>query len=305
VSIIVLTFYRPQKLEEALRSCLGQRTHSGAPFEIVVVDNAPDASAAPIVARLATGAITLRYVHEPRPGTSRARNAGFMHARGRFFALIDDDEQASPEWLTHLTRAQRDYDADVVFGPVYPKFDRPPKRHLEFLTRFYTYALERPTGSVVGERATNNALVRRGCWRTAEPFNIALGLTAGEDTLFFSQLRAEGARFVWCAEAFVTERIPRERTSWRYVCRLSFQRGQCRAATPLLLDPPRVSRTIFWMGVGAVQFLGLLPAVSVLWLIDRQRALYCAWKMLAGLGKLLFWTGRHQIYGKPPVSAAP
>ena len=64
------------------------------------------------------------------PGSPVRRNAGFANARGRFLALIDDDEQASPDWLAHLTRAQRTCDADVVFGPVYPEFDPLPERDL-------------------------------------------------------------------------------------------------------------------------------------------------------------------------------
>lgn len=304
VSIVIPTFHRPEHLREALESCLGQRTESGSAFEIVVVDNAPDATAAAVVAGLDRGMIPVRYIHEPRPGISRARNAGFAQARGRFLALIDDDEQASPHWLAHLTRVQREYGADVVFGPVYPRFEQPPERYVGFLTRFYTYTLPRPTGSLVGERSTNNALVRRACLRTSEPFNVDLGLTGGEDILFFRQLRADGARFIWCAEALLTERIPPERTRWSYLWRRSFQRGQCRASTPMLLDPPMKMQTAFWMAVGAVQFLGLLPAVCVLWLVDRQRALYCAWKMLSGLGKL-FWMRRFRppTYGKAPASA--
>lgn len=305
VSIIVPTFHRPEFLREALRSCLAQRTDSDSPFEIVVVDNASDSSAAAIVAELAGGSIPVRYVHEPRPGISHARNAGFARARGRFLALIDDDEQASPDWLAHLTGAQRQYGADVVFGPVYPQFEPRPERYFWFLERFYTYTLTRPTGSRVGERSTNNALVRRACLRTGEPFKVDLGVTGGEDTLFFRQLRADGARFVWCAEAFVTERILPERTSWSYVWRRSFQRGQCRASTPMLLDPPLKLHTACWMVVGAAQFLGLLPAVCVLWLVDRQRALYCAWKMTGGLGKVMWMRRfRPQTYGKSAASAA-
>ena len=306
VSIIVPTFCRPDGLRDTLESCLGQRTDLGLPFEIVVVDNAPDASARPIVAGLQAGKVPIRYVHEPRPGISHARNAGFAQARGRLLALIDDDEQASPDLLAHLTRAQRHYGADVVFGPVYPKFEPRPERYVGFLEQFYTYTLTRPTGSPVGERSTNNALVRQACLRTAAPFDVDLGLTGGEDTLFFRQLRADGARFVWCAEAFVTERIPPERTSWSYVWRRSFQRGQCRASTPMRLDPPRKMHTAFWMVVGAAQFLSLLPAVGALWLVDRQRALYCVWKMTGGLGKVMWMRRfRPQTYGKAAASAAP
>jgi succinoglycan biosynthesis protein ExoM len=304
VSIIIPTYHRPESLRSALRSCLMQRTDSAQSFEIVVVDNSPDRSASPVVAELKQESVPVRYAHEPRPGISHARNTGFACARGRFLALLDDDEQASPDWLAHLILAQRTCRADVVFGPVYPEFERRPERHLRFLQRFYTYTLKRPTGSLVGERSTNNALVRRACLHASEPFAVDLGLIGGEDVLFFSQLRAQGARFVWCAEGFVTERIPPERTRWSYVWRRSFQRGQCRASTPMLLNPPRRLRTAFWMVVGAGQFVGLLPAVCVLWLVDRERALSCAWKMIGGLGKVLWMMRfRPQAYRRPASSA--
>jgi hypothetical protein len=147
--------------------------------------------------------------------------------------------------------------------------------------------------------------VRRACVRAAEPFVLDLGLNGGEDTLFFRQLRAQGARFVWSAEAFVIERIPPERTEWSYLWRRAFRRGQCRASTPLLLDPPRRTHTLFWMVAGAVQFLGLLPAICGFWLIDRQRALYCASKMIGGLGKVA-WMGRLQpTYARARADHAP
>ena len=46
VSIVIPTYQRPDDLRNALRSCLMQRADSGRPFEIVVVDNSPDGSAA-------------------------------------------------------------------------------------------------------------------------------------------------------------------------------------------------------------------------------------------------------------------
>lgn len=73
----------------------------------------------------------------------------------------------------------------------------------------------------------------------------------------------------------------------------------------MLLDPPRRLRTALWMIVGAGQFMGLLPAVCVLWLVDRERALSCAWKMLGGLGKV-FWMMRFRplAYRRPEPCAA-
>lgn len=292
VSIIIPTFRRENDLKTVIDRCLRQYTYECAGFEIVVVDNSPERSAELTVEGIDSGDITLRYLHEPKAGISHARNSCIKAAHGHFLALIDDDEIPEPDWLYQLTRTQSVYDADVVFGPVHPRFDMPLGRDRNFLTAFYTYSLSLPTGSPVGVRSTNNALIRRVCldhWD--EPFDTNLGLTGGEDTLFFSKLQAMGKKFVWSAEAIVTETIPAQRITWSTIWKRSFQRGQCRASTPALLSPPRMDKTLFWMGIGAVQLIGLLPIVVLLWLPDRQRALLCAWKMVSGLGKI-FWMKR-------------
>jgi GT2 family glycosyltransferase len=298
VSIVIPTFRRPALLRRAILSCCQQQVAGGRTYEILVVDNCPDGSAEAMVAALDTGRVRLRYVSEKRPGISHARNAGFSHARGRLLALIDDDERADPDWLLRLTEAMQAHKAGVVFGPVYPEFEQPPRRNGVFLTRFYTYSIDAPTGTFVGPRSTNNALVDRCCVQGQAPFAVELGLTGGEDTLFFGQLQAGGARMIWCAEAAVWESVPATRTSWAFIWRRAFQRGQCRASTPMLLDPPRWGRAALWMGVGAVQFVGLLPMVGVLWFLNRQTALYCAWKMVGGLGKVLWMRSfRPRTYG--------
>lgn len=312
VSIVIPTFRRPALLRRTLLSCCGQQVAWGGSYEIVVVDSAPDGSVEAVIAGIDTGGVPLRHVTERRPGISHARNTGLRAARGRWLALIDDDERAGSDWLRHLTATLQAYRADVVFGPVHPEFERTPGRDGAFLTRFYTYTTGVPTGTEVGERSTNNALIARACLKgRTEPFAVALGLTGGEDTLFFSQLRAEGALMVWCAEAAVHETIPPTRTTRAFVWRRAFQRGQCRASTPMLLDPPRRWRTALWMGAGTVQAIGLLPAMAALWFVDRQRALYCGWKMIGGLGKI-FWMRRFRprTYGsetppRPFASATP
>jgi succinoglycan biosynthesis protein ExoM len=289
VSIVIPTFRRPRNLSRALESCLDQRTASGRAYEIVVVDNAPEGSAALVVAEVCrNAAVAIRYVHEPRPGISHARNAGLTFARGRFVAMLDDDERASAHWLWHLTRTQRDYQADVVFGPVLPEFEPVPEHDAAFLRRFHAYSTGKPTGARVGERSTNNALIRVARLAEGPAFDSRLGLIGGEDTLFFSQLRAKGARFIWCADAHVTETIPPERTTWPYVRWRAFRRGQCRAGTPMLLDPPRPARTVFWMGIGAIQLVGFGTIAAGLWLLRARATPQFTAKAIGGLGKLLW-----------------
>ena len=102
VSVVVCTRDRAG----LLAACLDRlRALTYAPLEIVVVDNAPtDGSTRDLVAAVAAEDPRFRYVHEPRPGLSRARNAGLAAARGRFLAYTDDDVAVDPGWVEGLLR---------------------------------------------------------------------------------------------------------------------------------------------------------------------------------------------------------
>ncbi|MBX4159106.1 glycosyltransferase, partial [Lactiplantibacillus plantarum] len=86
---------------------------------VVVVDNDPDGSAAPLAERLRSqGPVPLAYVHAPIPGVATARNAGLAATDAPLIAFLDDDEAASPRWLAALLEAQVQTGADVLFGPI-------------------------------------------------------------------------------------------------------------------------------------------------------------------------------------------
>jgi GT2 family glycosyltransferase len=114
LSVVVCTRDRPCELERCLRALRAQ--HS-APREVVVVDNSEQRSAQPVCAAFPE----VRYVHEPRPGLSIARNAGIAASRGALIAFTDDDVEVHPGWSAELTHAFRAYsDVDAVTGLVLP-----------------------------------------------------------------------------------------------------------------------------------------------------------------------------------------
>jgi glycosyltransferase involved in cell wall biosynthesis len=102
-SVVVCTRERP----DDLRRCLSSLTVQDHPsFAVWVVDNAPASGDTREVVRSFEGALDMHYVMEPRPGLSRARNAGLRSGlRGDFVAWLDDDEVADPLWLSELVRA--------------------------------------------------------------------------------------------------------------------------------------------------------------------------------------------------------
>ena len=65
---------------------------------VLVVDNDPAAGARDAVESFAprSAGVSVRYVHEPQPGISAARNRALAEAASRLLVFIDDDERPSP-----------------------------------------------------------------------------------------------------------------------------------------------------------------------------------------------------------------
>jgi glycosyltransferase involved in cell wall biosynthesis len=100
ISVVIPTRDRADQVVPCVESLLKQ-TYSN--FEVLVVDNAPSTTdtVRTIEERFASDP-RVRYVLEPRPGVSRARNAGVRNVRGSIVAFIDDDGRADPDWLYAL-----------------------------------------------------------------------------------------------------------------------------------------------------------------------------------------------------------
>ncbi|QOC90134.1 glycosyltransferase family 2 protein [Micromonospora craniellae] len=115
VTAVVCTRERP----EALRRCLESLLRQDYPHAtILVVDNAPTSEA---TCRVVADFPSVRYVVEPRPGLSRARNRALAEIDTELVAWIDDDEVADVRWLTEIARAFLEYpDAAGMSGVVVP-----------------------------------------------------------------------------------------------------------------------------------------------------------------------------------------
>jgi GT2 family glycosyltransferase len=100
VSVVLCTRDRSEMLRAALGSVL---LHDDPRLDVVVVDNAPRTSATrDVVDELADPRV--RYLLEPRPGLSVARNTGARAALGDVLAFTDDDVVVDREWIPSLLR---------------------------------------------------------------------------------------------------------------------------------------------------------------------------------------------------------
>lgn len=115
ISAIICTHNRAAYLGAAIDSLLNQDCAATIPFEVVVVDNAStDRTREVVEGRLSNP--RLRYVYEATTGLSVARNAGAQAARSNLLAYLDDDAEASPQWLRMLCAAFAENDRLAIAG---------------------------------------------------------------------------------------------------------------------------------------------------------------------------------------------
>jgi succinoglycan biosynthesis protein ExoM len=228
VSILVCTFRRNALLGACLDSLRAQTSARVA--EVIVVDNDAARAAEPVVAaRVAAFArigVALVYRCEPRRGIAHARNCAVAAARGAIVALLDDDEQAAPDWIAELTAPLADPRVDGVLGPVRPRFGPAFPPWLAASALFARAELCDGVSVPPAEcRAGNVALRRARLDGRAGPFRPQAG-RMGEDSELLAWLIARGGVLVWRARAVVTEEQEAERRRWRWHLRRGFDSGR-------------------------------------------------------------------------------
>ena len=226
ITVCVCTFRRSALLPALIQHLEAQRTDGLFVMDVVIVDNDRTRSAETVVHALAANSrIPVQYLVEREENISLARNRAVARAEGDLLAFIDDDELPTSEWLYELFQTLRQTGADAVLGPVLPRFEHEPPAWV-VRGRFF----HRPrykTGRAVGwpEARTGNVLLARTALRDLDPpFRPQFG-SGGEDVDFFRRAAANGARFVWCDEAAVSELVPPYRCTRRFLIGRAVLRG--------------------------------------------------------------------------------
>lgn len=296
VSVLIPTFRRPDSFVRAVRSVFAQSGVSS--FEVIAVDNSPEGSALATFRKIeAEAPVPFRWVHEPKPGVSQARNAALRLAEGELVAWLDDDEEASPEWLASLIAVRRDTGAQSVFGPVLARADH-DAGNADFYERLYTR--DGPANDGLCSRAfgIGNSLQPRAMFDEPEPFNARADQRGGEDDALFASWAEAGATFAWAGGARVIEHLGSERTHLAHGLKRAFAYGQgpCELAWAAR-DLPVLARH---MCVGAAQVVVYGAASAVVIAGSTPRALQMLDRAARGAGKV-FWFCEQRFYGQALV----
>ncbi len=246
IVVAVPTFRRPADLGELLPQLAAQarEVESAAPgscrVTIVVVDNDPGGSGELPCRERPPGEV--RYVLEPRPGIGAVRHRAVAEsAQADLLVMLDDDERPHDLWLASLVATWRATGAALVAGRVVAAYDGPLDPWIaagEFFRR-----RNLATGSPISVAAAGNLLLDLAqVRRLGVDFDPDLGLQGGEDTLFSRQLHDRGGRLVWCAESVITDRVPADRMTRRWVLARAWSHGNVAALTDLRLAGGRGRR---------------------------------------------------------------
>lgn len=220
LSVVVCTRNRPQSLRECIGS-LQRVTY--APMEIMVVDNAPSGpETRDVVADLAADDPRIRYLCEPCPGLSRARNLGLSQASFGLVAFTDDDAVVDAGWPQAVVAGfAADPRAALITGLVCTRsLDTAPERYFDrryswgkkLEPRRYDLTENRdPSGlypfsaGIFGTGA--NFAVRRASFGRMGGFDTMLGAGAptrgGEDLDAFVRVILAGERICYLPSALV------------------------------------------------------------------------------------------------------
>lgn len=314
VAVMITTCRRPDGLRRLLLA-LNQQAFQGASAHVrlVVMDNDAEESARAICDALRPQLQwPLDYGMEPQRGISPARNAAITLALAKdpavnFLALIDDDEQPAPTWLDELLRIQRDHAADVVAGPVYPRFEHPPPEWV-VRGRFFEPRTH-PDGAVLDYAFGGNVLWRASlCREGGHRFGVHYGLIGGSDSEFFTRLHRAGCKIVWAQTAEVLEFITPERTNARWLVRRMYRTGNAGVLVARDLDGHtfRTHAILFckalaWLAIGAGQTTAGLVAGKHLRVTGYRHIAYGV-GILAGLIGRRFeeYRAAHRSSGSPP-----
>jgi glucosyl-dolichyl phosphate glucuronosyltransferase len=231
VSVMVCTRDRARSLTRLLESACALTIPPGIRWEMVVVDNGSRDETQAAIGRFAAK-LPIRFVVEPVPGHSRARNRGAAEVRGRYVCCTDDDTELDPGWLEAYCRAfQRHPEAALFGGRILPRLAQ-PQRHW-----FARGLKDWPLAAVTARRDPRaEAPIRPNelPWganfaiRAADQRRLGYDPTLGpsferqriaDETDLFYRLLAEGGEGWWVPGSLVWHHIGEDRQSRAHIRR--------------------------------------------------------------------------------------
>lgn len=174
ISLIICAYNEEKYIGECLDSAI---KNSGGRFcEILVIDNASTDK----TKEIAESRPGVRVVREEKKGLTRARQRGFLEAKGDILAYIDSDTKLPPGWLDKTFYEFEHHDEISVLSGPYVYYDIP--KWEQFLVKLYWYVLAMPIYWIVGYMTVGgNFAIKKTALQKMGGFDTTIEFY-GEDT---------------------------------------------------------------------------------------------------------------------------
>lgn len=304
----VCTRSRPLLLTRCLNSLQAQRRPQGAEIHILVADNDDQPGNRDNVLVCAeAGPYPAHYVHEPRRGIAQARNAiveKSLELGADWLAFIDDDQEASPDWLEGLFNAAWRHGAEVVRGRV--QFVYPTETPVWAAGETWKVK-PGPEGKVLRTAATCSVIVASRVFLPTPlglglRFEERLGMFGMEDTDLFGRARLAGVRIIHTNNGLACEKAHASRLTLDAVLWRKYSHGVAQGVHSRIGSPAAVNRfKLFRRIMRRIAFGVLGIMVSPLTLVFGATrflrfSLACAAELCLGLGTLAGLSGLGRGY---------
>ena len=238
VTLAIPTHNRAASLARTLDSLVELDREGVDTIECLVIDNRSTDTTPGVVENFARRApFPTRRIHEPRQGSSFARNRAAHEAQGEIVLYLDDDVLVERGWLRAMLGAIRQRGLDVACGLVLPHWEVAPPPWLgpELYGKLAIHepALAdpaKPRPPLLPLLYSANLAMRRDCFTRFGYFREDLGVfggrpLGGEDSELFARIIQAGGRVDLVPDAVVHHMIGPERLARSYLRRKSFSYG--------------------------------------------------------------------------------
>lgn len=235
VSVIICTYNRAQMLQETLANWLKVKKEEIGIECIVVDNNSNDNTQAVVNGFIEQNPGSIKYVFEPNPGLSFARNRGIQEAGGDVIAFADDDVYFDRNWVVEIYNAfRKNGEIHCLGGNSIPFFENGQPDWLtdDLLT---IYGSTKSGGNekimIYPEHPFGvNMAFRKTVFDAVGLFNTKLGrikksLLSDEEKDLFYRIDQKGLKTYYTPNAVIYHRIPEERIAVKWVVKRCYWQG--------------------------------------------------------------------------------
>jgi succinoglycan biosynthesis protein ExoM len=219
---------------------------------------------------------------EPRMGYSNVRNKAIsVLPENAHLIFLDDDEIPNLSWFEALVKANKKYNSDVIFGPVYPLHAGSDKSYRSMASQKYKNLVDE---SEVDQAPTANMLIPSNLLnKKLIHFDPIFNKSGSEDTDLCFRLRNQGVKIRFAKDAIIYENEKEQRFHVNY---LESRRKKEIANYSLVIRRNSTYRKIFWRFntlIIRIVFYGLIALFNSRYKVERDAYFYSLKVLLSGI----------------------